>query len=45
MASVELRDLKPLVIKYALKRKVRIAVKNVTRPFASMFIKEEATTE
>jgi len=44
-ASVELRDLKPLVIKYALKRKVRIAVKNVTRPFASMFSKEEATTE
>lgn len=44
-AGVELRDLKPLVVKYALKRKVRIAVKNVTRPFTAMFSKEEVTTK
>lgn len=38
--GVELRDLKPLVIRHILKRKMRIAVKKVTRPLTSAFRKD-----
>ncbi len=37
--GVELRDLKPLVIRHILKRKMRIAVKKATRPLTSAFRK------
>lgn len=36
-SGVELRGMKPLVVKYIIKRKVRIAVKKITRPLISVF--------
>lgn len=36
-SGVELREMKPLVVKYIIKRKVRIAVKKITRPLISVF--------
>ncbi len=39
-AGVELRDLKSVVVKYALKRKARIALKNLMRPFTALFTGE-----
>jgi NADPH-dependent glutamate synthase beta subunit-like oxidoreductase/NAD-dependent dihydropyrimidine dehydrogenase PreA subunit len=38
----EYRDLKPMVVKYALKRKVRIAVKKAVKPLKSIFSGEKA---
>ncbi|MEI8200392.1 MAG: FAD-dependent oxidoreductase [Eubacteriales bacterium] len=36
-SGVELREMKPLVVKYIIKRKVRIAVKKITGPLVSVF--------
>jgi NADPH-dependent glutamate synthase beta subunit-like oxidoreductase/Fe-S-cluster-containing hydrogenase component 2 len=33
----EFKDMKPTIVKYALQRQVRIAVKNVTKPLVSLF--------
>lgn len=41
-ASVDLSELKPIIIKHALKRKVRIAVKKPVRKLKSIFLSENA---
>lgn len=41
-ANIELSEVKPKVVKYMVKRKVKIAAKNVTRTLSSIFHKDKA---
>ena len=44
-AGLELKDMKPVVIKYAIKRQGRIAVKNIKKSVRSIFVGEKGKTE